>query len=228
MSDFSTKAVAASQILDTVSRLQAIGALASNDANVTYRLGGGRFLTLATGFYRDRLTSEALVEVYETGKAVNTRHFARPSADIGVHLAIFRAAPWAGGVITAQPLYSTLRAIQGKALDEALLPSTVRHLGVVGVAPYGEPGSVELEVSVQAAAQGSTALLLANRGIAVWGSNLFEAFKRLETAEQLATLAYLLEGREKKLLAQSDIDALVGMREKYAERAGGVPVGQGD
>jgi L-fuculose-phosphate aldolase len=202
--------------------------MASNDANVSYRLSGGGILTLATGVYRDNLDEDMVLELNPEGEMLSRGGFYQPSSDAGMHIRIFREHPSVQGVINAQPPFVTMRAVMSKPLNEALLPATVTHLGVVPVAAYAPPGSAELNETVARACRGYNAILLENRGIMAWGDNLFEAYQRLETAEQYAMLTFLLAPGGGRPLSGSQIETLIERRIQYGSYTGGIPLGRDD
>jgi L-fuculose-phosphate aldolase len=195
----------------------------SNDANVSYRLGDGGILTLATGVYKDNIDEDMILELDPDGNMISSEGFYRPSADASMHVRIFKECPSMQGVINAQPPFATMCAVMSKSLDEALLPATAVHLGVVPVAPFALPGSAELSETVARSCKGHYALLLENRGLLVWADNLFEAYQRLETAEQYAMLTFFLDSRDKRLLTKGQTEKLLEMRAQYGSCTGGIP-----
>jgi L-fuculose-phosphate aldolase len=224
MTLFASEAIARDMILKVSSWMNIRGYLAGNDGNISCRIGPDVFLTIATGVYKGYIDEDMIIKMNTDGKVVNAFGCYTPSADVGMHLRIFRQYPMIFGVLNGQPPYATLCSLVSKPLEEALLPATVKHLGVVPVAPYAAPGSKELEDTVEQNCKGYNALLLANRGLLAWGANLFEAWQRFETAEQYARMTWSLDGREAHTLTRAQTAALVKEREqRYTLLTGGVP-----
>jgi L-fuculose-phosphate aldolase len=210
-------------ILKVSSWMNTRGYLAANDGNISCKIGGDTFLTLASGVYKGSLDEDMIIKMNTNGKVINAFGCYTPSADVGMHLRIFKEYPMVFGVINGQPPYAAMCSILSKPLEEALLPATVKHLGVVPLAPYAAPGSGELEENVGLRCKGYNALLLENRGLLAWGENLFEAWQRFETAEQYARMTYCLDQRERHLLGRPETEFLLKERERYCLFTGGVP-----
>jgi L-fuculose-phosphate aldolase len=224
MTLFASEAIARNMILKVSSWMNTRGYLAANDGNISCKVSPDTFLTLASGVYKGYLDEDMIIKMNIDGKVINAFGCYTPSADAGMHLRIFREYPMMFGVINGQPPYATLCSILSKPLEKALLPATVKHLGVVPLAPYAAPGSPELEDTVAARCKGYNALLLENRGLLAWGENLFEAWQRFETAEQYARMTYCLDQKEGCLLSRRQTDVLVKDRERYCLDSGGVPL----
>jgi L-fuculose-phosphate aldolase len=94
-----------------------------------------------------------------------------------------------------------------------LIAEAVVALGVVPVIPYGTPSTEGLAANVAAAICDAQALLLANHGALAVGADVFRAWERMETLEQLAkvTLLTRLIGRDAQLPA-ADVDRLAALR----------------
>jgi L-fuculose-phosphate aldolase len=200
------------------------GYFAANDGCISCRIAPDLFLTVAGGVYKGHIDEDMIIKMNTDGDLLYAFGSYSPSADIGIHLRVFRQYPMVFGIINAQPPYATLCSILSQPLEEALLPATVTHLGVVPIAPYAAPGSIELEEIVARHCKGYNALLLENRGLLVWGENLFEAWRRFETAEQYAGATFLLRKENKRTLSKTETAYLVKLREeRYCLFTGGIP-----
>jgi L-fuculose-phosphate aldolase len=224
MTLYASEAIARNMILKVSSWMNTRGYLAANDGNISCKVSPDTFLTLASGIYKGFPDEDMIIKMNMDGKVINAFGCYTPSADTGMHLRIFREYPMMFGVINAQPPYATMCSILSKPLEEALLPATIKHLGVVPLVPYAAPGSRELEDSVGDHCKGYNALLLENRGLLAWGENLFEAWQRFETAEQYARMTYSLDQAKRHLLSRAETDLLLKDRERYCLDAGGVPL----
>jgi L-fuculose-phosphate aldolase len=226
MTLFASEAIARDMIMKVSSWMNTRGYLASNDGNISCKVSADTFLTLASGVYKGFLDEDMIIKMHIDGGVINAFGCYTPSADVGMHLRIFRKYQMMFGVINAQPPYATMCSILSKPLKEALLPATIKHLGIVPLVPYAAPGSPELEDSVGKFCTGYNALLLENRGLLAWGENLYEAWQRFETAEQYARMTYCLDQEKRHLLNRMQTDFLVKDRERYCLDAGGVPLDQ--
>jgi L-fuculose-phosphate aldolase len=218
------ESAAKKMMLEVSRRMHLRGFLGSNDVNISWRIGHNLFLTLATGVFADNLEENMILKMDLDGNVISSYGPYTPSSDAGLHRQIYKQNPAALGVINAQPPYATLCAVRGKKLDQGLLPKTVIELGVLPLVPYAEPGSKELEEKVAAACIGHNGLLLENRGVIVWGFNLFEALCQLELAEQQAFLSWHLAFSGEYSLTREERDPLLKRRLLWDNHAGGTPL----
>jgi L-fuculose-phosphate aldolase len=223
MSFYASETNVKTMILKISKRLADRAYFPANDGNISFKCSATQFYTLATGVYKSDLEENMLIKMDVQGNVLEAYGCYTPSADVGAHLSIFKEHPMSFGIINAQPTYATLCSILGRQLDEALLPATALHLGTVPVVPYAAQGSAELSDLVGEHSKGHCALLLQNRGLLVWGSDLFEAWQRFETAEQYAQVSYLLDGKDKRYLSESNIAHILSERKRFYLSDTGTP-----
>ena len=115
-----------------------------------------------------------------------------PSKEWPLHRAIYTARPDANAVIHLHCLHavavSCLTDIDPADALPALTPYYRMQVGRLPVAPYHAPGSPGLMEAVAALAPRHTAMLLANHGPIVAGSDLFTAVAAMEELEATARL----------------------------------------
>jgi len=85
----------------------------------------------------------------------------------------------------------------------------------VPLAGYGTPSTAELSNAMQPLIKHHNALLMANHGAVAYGSDLWQAFDRLETLEHTAKIAILSRalGGTRNLKANT-IEKLINVRER--------------
>jgi L-fuculose-phosphate aldolase len=100
------------------------------------------------------------------------------------------------------------------AIDQPILSEVILTLGCVPLASYGTPGTGELTDAMRPLIKHHNALLMANHGAVAYGSDLWQAFDRLETLEHTARIAILsrILGSSKNLSAVA-IEKLINVRE---------------
>jgi L-fuculose-phosphate aldolase len=213
-------------IVEIGRRLEQKGYVASNDAAISVKLASNKFLITPTGVYKGFLEEEALVVVDIDGKVLASNKFYTPTTDILLHLRTYRTNSAALGVVHAQPPNATSFAVAGEPLFQAILPRTVSHLGEVPVSPYATPGTPAAADAIEPHVAGHNALLLGNRGVLAWGSNLYEAYSYLDMVEQYAQVTILsrLIAGHPRLLSTANRDELLQRRKKYGITAGGLPI----
>jgi L-fuculose-phosphate aldolase len=153
----------------------------STQGSYSTRLDGQSFLI--TPYQGDRGTVEPqdLVLVKncraESGKM--------PSRAATVHDAIYRRLPHVGAIVNACPVNATAFSVSGTELDSRTIPESYVVIRNVGRARYGAQFGDGEEISMMLS-ETSPALILENDGVLVTGTDVLEAFDRLEVLESTA------------------------------------------
>jgi ribulose-5-phosphate 4-epimerase/fuculose-1-phosphate aldolase len=138
----------------------------------------------------------------------------KPSKEVFLHRAFYRARPDAGAVVH---LHSTMATAVACLADvdagnpiPPLTPYFVMRVGrSMPVVPYYRPGDAAMEPAVEAAAGGARAVLLANHGPVVSAATLRDAVYAAEELEEAAKLFLLLRGQPTRLLTAGQVDDLL-------------------
>src|SRR3954463_16567704 len=158
----------------------------SSDGNVSVRLDDDRVVATPTMTCKGRMTEESLAVTDLDGKALSDR---RASSKLAMHLLIYRERPDVKAVCHAHPPHGTAFAVAGLAIDQPILSEVILTLGCVPLAGYGTPSTEELSNAMQPLIKHHNALLMANHGAVAYGSDLWQAWDRLETLEHTAKIA---------------------------------------
>ena len=196
-------------IVEIGRRLYARGLIGGNEGNVSVRAGDVLFVT-PPGVCKGFLSADLIVRTDLQGRPLDGRP---ASTEVRMHTAVYARRPDVGGVVHAHPPTATAFAAAGLPLDRPLIAEAVVALGAVPVIPYGTPSTEALAANVAAAICDAQALLLANHGALAVGADVFRAWERMETLEQLARVTLLthLIGRDVPLPG-SDVDRLAALR----------------
>src|SRR5438045_1670092 len=160
----------------------------SSDGNVSVRLDDGRVVATPTQTCKGRMTEEMLALTDLDGMPLNDR---RASSELAMHLLIYHERPEVRAVCHAHPPHGTAFAVAGLAIDQPILSEVILTLGCVPLASYGTPSTDELTHQMQPLVKHHNALLMANHGAVAYGSDLWQAWDRLETLEHTAKIAIL-------------------------------------
>ncbi len=211
-SEADAHASAASAIVVAGARLVAAGLIAGKDGNISVRLDADLFLVTPAGVGKGRMIEGDLIRVDLNGRVVSS--VGRPSTELAVHLAIYRARPDVMAVVHAHPPTATGFALAGEDFMAPLLPEIILGLGGVPLVPYAIPGSEALATNVERIVRTHDALLLANHGAVTLGSTLELALERMEILEHAARiiLTARLLGRVNQLTPEQ-LQALHTLRE---------------
>ena len=211
------------QIIAIGKRMYDKGFVASNDGNISCRVGPNTIWTTPTGVSKGFMTPDMLVKMNFDGKVLMGK--LKPSSEVKMHLRVYNENPDVMAVTHAHPPVATSFAIAGISLDRAILPEAVVNLGSVPIAHYATPGSQDVPDSIAPYCNTHNAVLLANHGALSWGKDLTEAYHRLESLEYYATvLMYTgrIIGRANELSC-SQVNELIDIREKLGITSGGTP-----
>ncbi len=175
-------------IVDIGRRMYSRGFVAANDGNISVRTGGNEIIATPTGVSKGFMTEDMLVKLSMDGRVLGS---GSPSSEILMHLQVYAENPEVFAVTHAHPPIATSFAVAGIALERPILPEAFVNLGTVPVARYATPGTPGVADSVAPFCRTHRAVLLANHGALTWGRDAIEAYFRLETVEQYATVLML-------------------------------------
>jgi len=195
-------------------RLHARVYVASNDGNLSVRVGDNELLTTPTGVSKGFMTPDMMVRTDLDGRRISGDR--KPSSELPMHLAVYQSRPEIKAVVHAHPPTSTGFAVAGIPLDRAVLAEVVTTLGSIPIAEYGTPSTHELADAVRKHIKAHDGLLLANHGALTVGSDLFAAYYKMETIEHFARIslvARLLGGE--RVLSREEVTRLQALRGVY-------------
>jgi L-fuculose-phosphate aldolase len=177
------------------------GWVASNDGNVSVKIGKDRFLTTPSGISKGFISVKMILEVNCQGKVLKGDAKYKPSSEFALHSHCYQRRADVRAVVHAHPPFSTAFAITKTPLSAFSLIEAVMAFGEVPVAPYALPGTAEVANSIDPFLPSHDAVLLANHGAVTIGNSLMAAFFRMESLELTAkTLAIArLIGKEQRL-----------------------------
>lgn len=222
---YPSEAQAKRDILEAGRRLYQRGFMAGNDGNISARVSETEIWATPSGVSKGFLTEDMLVKLDLEGRVLDGA--LRPSSEIKMHLAVYRASPKVGGVVHAHPPVSSAFAAAGQPLDTALLQEAVVTLGVIPVAPFALPGSEELAEGVAALAGPYNGALLEHHGAVAWGRDVMQALYRMESIEHNATVLLIArQGGLFRPMTEKQIDALLALRPNWGITGGGRPRGR--
>ena len=190
------------------------GWVAMNDGNVSIRLEDDRILCTPTAVSKGFIEAEDLIVCDGSGKKV--AGIRESTSEIAMHLTVYSLRPDVRSVVHAHPPTATGFAAAGRALNKAMLPEVVIQLGAVPLASYGLPGTPALSDGMLPYIPCYDAMLLENHGCTTYGSDVWQAFFRMEMVEHFARItlvAEMLGGA--RALPREEVEKLFAARERY-------------
>src|SRR3979490_1609984 len=201
-------------IVEIGRRRCARGYTASNDGNISVRLGGDRLVMTPKSVCKGFMTPDMMcVTDLEGRKLQGDRD---PSSEMLMHLEVYRQRPHVRAVVHAHPPTETGFAVAGIPLDRAVLAEVLTTLGSIPIAEYATPSTSELPQAVRKYIKAHAGMLLANHGALTVGPDLFAAYYKMETIEHFAKISLVARmlGRE-NLITRQEVDRLQGLRGMY-------------
>jgi L-fuculose-phosphate aldolase len=205
-------------IVEVGRRMYARGYTASNDGNISVRLGADRLLMTPKSVCKGFMTADMMcITDLEGRKLQGDRD---PSSEMLMHLEVYRQRPDVQAVVHAHPPTATGFAVAGIPLDRAVLAEVLTTLGSVPIAEYATPSTKELPEAVRKYIKAHDGMLLANHGALTVGTDLFGAYFKMETIEHFAKISLVARvlGRE-NLLSREEVLRLQDLRGAYGIKA---------
>ena len=206
MEEQATRALLVSLSASLFARGFAVGSA----GNISVRLEDG-FLITPTNSSLGRLEAARIAKL--------DRDFAhvagdKPSKEVFMHRAFYRARPEAGAVVHLHSTMATavacLEDVDATHPIPMLTPYFVMRIGrSLPVVRYYQPGDAAMEPAIHAAALQARAVLLANHGPVVSAVGLVDAVAAAEELEEAAKLFLLLRGQKTRPLSADQIESLL-------------------
>ena len=177
--------------------------------NISARLSDGGWLMTPTGSSLGSLDPDRISRLDAGGAHISGD---KPTKEAFLHTTMYAERPSSGAVVHLHSTYSVaVSCIDGVDHENCLPPITayyVMRVGKLPLVPYYPPGDKALAEAIGKLAGKHHAVLLANHGPVVAGSDLSSATDAVEELEETARLFLMLEGRPLRLLDDAQVDEL--------------------
>ncbi len=160
--------------------------VAANDGNISVKVGENKIISTPTGVSKGFMTKDMISEMDLEGNWNGVGM--KPTSEIKMHLRVYKENMNVGAVVHAHPPVATAFSVANIELTKPILIENVLLLGPVHIAPYAKPGTEEVPESIAPYCKDYKGVLLANHGALTWGSDLMEAYYRLESMEHYAKI----------------------------------------
>lgn len=221
---YMTDQEARAAIIEIGKRMYVRNFVSANDGNISVKVSDTMLWVTPTGISKGYMKEEELVKMNLEGKVLEGT--TSPSSEIKMHLRVYQEDHTVRAVTHAHPLVATALSIAGKALDKAVNTEAILALGTVGIAGYARPGTYEVPDSIAPFVKKYNGVLLANHGALTWGSDIYQAFYKLESIENCAMTEMITQyilGKQ-NYLNNAQVRDLLTIRENMGILKGGEPV----
>lgn len=204
-------------LLEVAHLSYARGYLCGKEGNLSIRLGENLVLSTPTSSCKGRLKEEDLVLTDMDGTPLpQNSPTSRPSTELKMHLVAYKLRPDILAIVHAHPRTAVGFTVAGLPLSINALPEVICTLGSIPVAPYATPSTDEVPNSIVPFIKDHDAIMLDHHGALTLGSDIWDAYYKLETVEHFAQTimtAHILGGA--KELSEAQIERLLSIRSIY-------------
>lgn len=189
------------------------GFIVGADGNISARMQDGSVLITPAGAMKGFLVPENVAHVDMNGKVVDNGP--RASTETGIHLISYKERPDIKAVLHCHPPHAVALTLAGIDMQIPVIPEIIVTIGGIPTAPFATPGTDELPESIRSIVRCSDTVVMQNHGSVTLGSNLLDAFKKLDMLEHTARILWLANcvGTVKPLDPQA-VAKLLGTRAK--------------
>ena len=185
------------------------GLTAGSSGNISVRTGEGWLMT-PTDSSLGRLDPARLSKLGPDGRLGSGDP---PTKEGFLHRVMYAERPKTGAVVHLHSTHSVAVSCLAEINPEDVLPPMtayyVMRVGRLPLVPYFRPGDLALAEAVRGFAGEHHAVLLANHGPVVAGSDLDAAVNAIEELEETAKLYLLLRGAETRYLSPAQVKELM-------------------
>ncbi len=159
------------------------------DGNISGRLSDGTLIITPAGAMKGFLTPRNLAHVDMRGEIVDDGP--KCSSEVGIHIVSYEERPEMKAVLHCHPPHCVAMTVAGIDLQVPIIPEIVVTIGGIPTTPYATPGTDELPDSIRDVVRCSDTLVMKNHGSVTLGTNLLDAYKKLDMIEHTARILWL-------------------------------------
>jgi L-fuculose-phosphate aldolase len=122
----------------------------------------------------------------------------KPSIESDMHICIYKKKKEVTAIVHAHPVFASAFTAMKDKINTTLTAEACAILGEPVMVPYALMGTTDLAKLAAEHIMNSDILLLENHGILTTGSNLLQAFDKIEVLENAAKMTMIVELTNKK------------------------------
>lgn len=177
------------------------GFVSAFDGNLSVRIDENRILITRSGVNKGEVTENDILTVDNNGNL--SEGSGKVTTEVKLHLKVYNTRADISSVIHCHPVYSTALATSLKEFPNDIFPEVLLTLGKIPICKYATPSTDELANSLEAYVNYANVFLLSNHGVVTAGSNLEDAYYRMEKLEHISKTIFVAKsmGTLKQLTA---------------------------
>ena len=159
------------------------------DGNISAKLSDDTILITPAGAMKGFLEPHQLAHIDLGGNVIDDGP--KCSTETGIHLVAYQERADVKAMVHAHPPHAVAMTIAGIDLQMPVIPEIIVTIGGIPTAPFGTPGTPELPETIRELVRCSDTALMQNHGSVTLGTNLMDAFKKLDMLEHTARILWL-------------------------------------
>lgn len=189
------------------------------EGNLSIRLNDSLILSTASNTCKGRIKASELLLSDLEGNLLPSLYQSKGnklSTELRMHLLAYKKRPDVRAIVHAHPATAVGFTVAGRSLADCVLPEVVCTLGSIPTAPYATPSTDEVPDSISPFVDEHDAILLDHHGAITLGTDIWNAYYKMETVERFAQtllVAELLGGS--KQLETAQLKKLLSIRSVY-------------
>ncbi len=186
------------------------GLTGGSTGNISARTDDGGLLVSPTGTSFGRLDPARLARFDANGRFIDGD---KPTKEMPLHSAFYDTRTTTGAVVHLHSCHSVAWSMMPEVDPDNFLPPmtpySIMKLGKVKLLPFFMPGDPAMGAAVRGLAGKRSAIMLANHGPVVAGTDVEAACNAIEELEDTAKLAMLMRGYDAKMLTAEQVNQVV-------------------
>ena len=186
------------------------GLTGGSTGNISARTDDGGLLVSPTGTSFGRLDPARLARFDANGRFIDGD---KPTKEMPLHSAFYDTRTTTGSVVHLHSCHSVAWSMMPEVDPDNFLPPmtpySIMKLGKVKLLPFFMPGDPAMGAAVRGLAGKRSAVMLANHGPVVAGTDVEAACNAIEELEDTAKLAMLMRGYDAKMLTAEQVNQVV-------------------
>ena len=186
------------------------GLTGGSTGNISARTDDGGLLVSPTGTSFGRLDPARLARFDANGRFIDGD---KPTKEMPLHSAFYDTRTTTGAVVHLHSCHSVAWSMMPEVDPDNFLPHmtpySIMKLGKVKLLPFFMPGDPAMGAAVRGLAGKRSAVMLANHGPVVAGTDVEAACNAIEELEDTAKLAMLMRGYDAKMLTAEQVNQVV-------------------
>jgi len=176
------------KLISICHKVHSRGCVAATDGNISAITPDNTILITRSGIRKSDVTENDILEFDFNGNLLKGE--GRITTEFKLHLYAYSKRKEVNAVVHCHPVHATLFGLLGEGLTKHYFAEVILTLGKVPFCPYGTPSTNELPLSLDPHINYAWAFILENHGALTLGTNLDDAYNKMEKLEHASEIIY--------------------------------------